>query len=153
MTMKPFRTLCISALLATSLAAPAFAEKVDDPSLYTTEAVKKNLVLGKTTREEVRAIYGEPTYVYKTSAKNGGYENRWRYNPGESHGEKARKTVTGVFRSMLPGAYTGAAVNEAQKHGVGARNVKDYSLSIEFDSKGVVTDYDQSESNESKNAL
>ncbi|MFC3655305.1 hypothetical protein ACFOPN_06285 [Xanthomonas hyacinthi] len=75
--MKPFRTLCISAMLAASFAAPAFAEKVDDPSLYTTEALKKNLILGKTTKEEIRAIYGEPDYVQKASAKQGAYDTHW----------------------------------------------------------------------------
>ncbi|MBN6110378.1 hypothetical protein JR063_02175 [Xanthomonas sp. CFBP 8700] len=153
MTMKPFRTLCIAAMLAATVAAPAFAAKVDDPSLYTAEALKKNLILGKTTKEQVRAIYGEPTSVSRTSAKDGAYEKSWRYRPSESHGEKVRNTVTGVFRSMLPGAHTGAAVNEAQEHGVGARNVKNFALSVEFDSKGVVTDYDQDEYNESKDAL
>ncbi|MET0550852.1 MAG: hypothetical protein ABW002_16445 [Xanthomonas sp.] len=150
--MKPFRTLLISALLAASFAAPALAEKVDNPALYTPDAVKKNIVIGKTTKEQVRAIYGEPTYVSRTSGKEGGYEKSWSYRPSESHGEKARKTATGLLKRMLPG-YTGAAVNEAQEQGVGARNVKSYDLEVEFDAKGVVTDYQQSESNVSKDAL
>ncbi|KMM74237.1 hypothetical protein ACP93_17785 [Xanthomonas sp. NCPPB 1128] len=153
MTMKPFRTLLISALLAASFAAPALAEKVDNPDLYTPDAVKKNIVIGKTTKEQVRAVYGEPTYVSRTSGKEGGYEKSWSYRPSESHGEKARKTATGLLKRMLPGYYTGPAINEAQEHGVGARNVKSYDLEVEFDAKGVVTDYQQSESNVSKDAL
>lgn len=153
MTMKPFRTLCISAMLAATFAAPAFAAKVDDPSLYTTEALKKNLVLGKTTKEEVRAIYGDPDYVHRASAKEGGYETSWSYSPTESHGEKVRETVGGIVRGMLPGWHTGQAVNEAQKHGVGARNVKGYSLSVSYNAKGIVTDYEQTEDNNSKDSL
>ncbi|MBO9828707.1 hypothetical protein J7373_10645 [Xanthomonas sp. A2111] len=153
MTMKPFRTLLISAMLAASFAAPALAEKVDNPELYTPDAVKKNIVIGKTTKEQVRAIYGEPKHVYRTSGKEGGYEKSWTYRPGESHGEKIRGTATTVLKRMLPGYYTGQAVNEAQDHGVGARNVKSYDLEVEFDANGVVTDYRQSESNQSRDAL
>lgn len=154
MTIKPLRTFLVSAVLAASCVAPAFAEKVDDPSLYTTEALKKNLVLGKTTKEEVRAIYGEPSDVDRASAKEGGYETSWSYFPTESHVEKIRESLGGVFRGMVPGGHgTATAVEEAQNHGVGARNTKKYYLHISFDAKGVVTDYNQSEVNRSKKAF
>lgn len=152
MSTKPLRTLCIAAMLAASAVAPAFAEKVDDPSLYTTEALQKNLILGKTTRDEVRAIYGEPTSVMRTSAKDGAYERSWRYSPSESHGEKVRKRVTGFLAGVLPGNSASAA-SVAQEHGVGARNVKNYGLWIEFDRNGVIQDYRQEEGNDSRNAL
>lgn len=152
MSMKPLYRLGIAAMLAFSLATPALAEKVDDPSLYTTEALKKNLVLGKTSRDEVRALYGEPTYVHRASAKDGGYEKSWSYYPSESHGEKVRKRVTGFLKGMLPGN-AATATDVAQEHGVGARNVRDYSLWIDFDSKGIVEDYRQGEDNNSRDAL
>lgn len=152
MDRKPLRTLCIAAMLAASVATPAFAEKVDDPSLYTTEALQKNIVLGKTTKEEIRAIYGEPTYVRRASAKEGGYENNWHYLPGESRGEKVRKRVTGFLKGMLPGN-AGTAADAAQEQGVGSRNVRDYDLSLDFDRNGVVENYRQGESNDSKDVL
>jgi outer membrane protein assembly factor BamE (lipoprotein component of BamABCDE complex) len=154
MSKKSLRTLCIAVMLAASAitVAPAFAAKVDDPSLYTTEALQKNLVLGKTTKEEVRTIYGEPSYVNRTSAKDGNYENSWTYFPSESHGEKVRKRVTGFLKGMLPGN-AATATSVAQEHGVAARNVKDFSLRIEFDKSGIVQDYRQSEDNDSKDAL
>ncbi len=153
MTMKPFRTLCISAMLAATFAAPAFAAKVDDPSLYTTEGLKKNLVLGKTTKEQVHAIYGDPDRVDRTSAKQGSYERSWSYYPTESRGEKIRQRANGFLRGIIPGGKTTGAVNEAQEFGVGSRNVKGFTLHISFDKNGILTDYDQSERNESKDIL
>ena len=150
MNTKPHSLLAASLLLLSSLAAgQAYAQKVDDPTQYEYEQLQKAIVIGKTTKEEVRAKFGEPDYVHRASARQGGYEQSWSYYPSESHGEKVRSRVTGFFKNMIPGR-AGTAADVAEDHGAGARNVKDFSLHIDFDRNGVVEDFDQSESNNSR---
>ncbi|MFC3655246.1 hypothetical protein ACFOPN_05990 [Xanthomonas hyacinthi] len=60
--------------------------------------------------------------------------------------------MTGFVRGILPVAPVVAA-NVAQDHGLGARNVKNYSLSIRFNAQGIVEDYDQMEMNRSRDSL
>jgi hypothetical protein len=150
MNTQPHRVLAASLLLFSALAAGhARAQKVDDPTQYEYEQVKKSIIIGKTTREEVRAKYGEPDSVHRASAREGGYEKWWSYHPSESHGEKVRSRVTDFVRGMMPGR-SGTAAGVAEDHGVGARNVKGFSLYVYFDRNGVVEDFDQNERNDSR---
>ena len=74
------KALAASLLLLSSLAAGhAYAQKVDDPTQYEYEQLQKDIVIGKTTKEEIRAKYGEPDSVYRASAREGGYEQSWSY--------------------------------------------------------------------------
>jgi hypothetical protein len=138
MIAKSRNLFAASLLLLSSLTAgQAYAQKVDDPTQYEYEQLQKSIIIG------------DPDYVHRASARQGGYEQGWSYYPSESHGEKVRSRVTGFFKNMIPGR-AGTAANVAEDHGAGARNVKDFSLYINFDRNGVVEDFDQSESNNSR---
>jgi hypothetical protein len=114
MIAKSRNVFAASLLLLSSLTAgQAYAQKVDDPTQYEYEQLQKSIIIGKTTKEEIRAKFGDPDYVHRASARQGGYEQSWSYYPSESHGEKVRSRVTGFFKNMIPGR-AGTAANVAE---------------------------------------
>ncbi|MGH8028006.1 MAG: hypothetical protein ACREO0_14905 [Pseudoxanthomonas sp.] len=137
--------LCFSAAAA---AAPP------DPSEFESAKLKQNIVIGKTTSSQIRAIYGKPESVHRASAAEGGYETEWEYTTdGENTaGKKAKHSVMSRIRNFIPlpaNANTAADI-ATEEQGVGERKVKNSRLRISYDKKGVVTDYSLSEYNETK---
>ena len=85
--LRLFRSLAAVAVLAGTLAVVPVAAK--EPSgIWATEYMSKNLVLEKTTSQQVRALYGEPEIT--RSVSGGGVSETWFYREGEgAHKQQA----------------------------------------------------------------
>ena len=132
-------------------ASTAFAQ---DTAKFEPAQLKKNLIIGKTTRDEVKAIYGKPGHVSRAPASEGSYETTWDYDTSgrDTAAGKARKSVMGRIRNFIPGqsGYGSTATDVALEQGVGERDAKRYVLYIHYNKSGVITDYELSEYNEKK---
>lgn len=144
------RVFTVAMLVLFSVAAHAGSA---DLRQFEPAQLKQNIIIGKTTSSQIKVIYGNPDSISRAPASQGGYDTEWTYDKNESDtaGGKARKSVMGRMRSLLPFSNnTGTAADVAVEQGAGDRNTKRYVLHIEYDKKGVVTDYAVSESNEKK---
>lgn len=127
---------------------------------FSPEKVGENLVVGVTTKEQVREIYGEPTYI-DTSKKG----DTWTYvdEPTENErtagnligsmapdlvdagSEKAGTEVTKAGGGVIGGAATTSATSTAGYAATDAvvehTNREATTLTIYFDKGGVVKDY------------
>lgn len=149
---KGYSRAFFTVILLVFFSAAAHAGSAD-LSQFEPAQLKKNIVIGKTTSSQIKAIYGEPGSISRAPASQGGYDTEWTYDKdeGDTAGGKARKSVMGRMRSLLPFSNgTGTAADVAVEQGAGDRNTKRYVLDIEYDKKGVVTDYHVSESNQKK---
>lgn len=143
--------LAMAMLICFSTAASAASP---DPSEFEPAKLKQNIIIGKTTSNQVKAIYGKPKSIDRASAAEGGYDTEWSYITDEeaTAGKKARSSVMGRIRNFIPLPANGnTAVDVAtDEQNVGDREVKNSRLRISYDKNGVVTDYEVSEYTETK---
>lgn len=106
----------------TMLAALSACTSMDDLGLsedkYQHAWVDKNIIVGKTTMAQVKAIYGEPF-----SKSGNGLNDTWYYKSAKrAAGTAVVHEIQGKVRSMLPGAAQSASV---RAEGIGGPAVKE----------------------------
>ncbi len=146
--------ICCALLLTGCLAG------MTSSSSLTQESLQKNLVVGKTTKAEVKKIYGEPTSVSK---KKSGDTWVYVYEPakgnavaaGVAHSATSAAVAEGSSRATLAGMKAGGmaggliAANASQEAGSVATSSVDKAfprdpkkLTVRFNKFDIVKSYD-----------